>query len=240
LLNEPVERGPGIPMDVLHLVTVAGVGLTAVLLFVMLPLLTSKVGRSRFPGMMSALLYFSCLGFAFIIVELVLIQKFMKFIGSPFHTYSTVLFTVLLAAGLGSMVAGSLGIAPGRRMWVPFAGIIGVGLAFIAGHTWLFAALLGQPIGARVLISAAIMFPLAFFMGMPFPLGVLAVDRHGPAAIAWAWAMNGVFTLIGGLASVMLSLQFGFTRTEMLALLVYALAGIVLSDYQRRQDPAPQ
>ncbi len=235
LLNEPVERGPGVPMDVLHLVTVGGVGFGAVLLFVVLPLLTSKVGRSRFPGMASALLYFSCLGFAFIVIELVLIQKFMKFIGSPLHTYSTVLFTVLLAAGLGSMAAGRLGITPGRRAWVPFAGIIGVGLAFLASHTWLFATLLSQPTGARVLISAAIMFPLAFFMGMPFPLGVLAVNHHGPSAIAWAWAMNGVFTLIGGLASVVLSLQFGFTVTEALALLVYALAGVVLLDYQRRQ-----
>jgi spermidine synthase len=236
LLNEPVEAGPGVPMDVLHLVVVGLLSIGAAVLFVGVPLMASDVGRSTWPGKMNAVAYFSCLGLAFIIIELVLIQKLMRFIGFPLHTYSTVIFSVLLGAGLGSALSGRLGIRPGRRMWVPFAGIAVVGVIFLLSHSMVFSALLHLPVTARICASALLILPLAFLMGMPFPLGILAIERHGPGAVAWGWAMNGVFTVIGGLLSVILSLWIGFAATELIAILIYLVAGAVLYDLHRRQE----
>ncbi len=239
LLNEPLENGPGIPMDVLHLVVVGALSMLAVLAFVIVPMLTSRIGRAPWPGKAPALVYFSCLGAAFIMIELVLIQKFMKFIGFPLYTYSTVLFTMLLAAGLGSMASSRLGIAPGRRMRLPFAGILVAGGLFVLTHSWVFASLLHLPVGGRIAIAVAYMFPLGFLMGLPFPLGILAVRRHGRAAVAWGWAMNGVFTVVGGLGSVVLSLQIGFNRTELVALAIYLIAALAIERFMRVQVDAP-
>ena len=37
--------------------------------------------------------------------------------------------------------------------------------------------------------------PLAFFMGMPFPLGLARVSQRAPELVPWAWAANGCASL---------------------------------------------
>ena len=53
---------------------------------------------------------------------------------------------------------------------------------------------------------------------MPFPLGILYLKNHKNGAIGWAWGINGLFTVVGGGLSVVLSLAVGFTYTFMLAI----------------------
>ena len=238
-LNQQVRKGGGVPMDVIHLYVTGFVSSVFVILFVVAPLLLSPIGRSRWPGWGASLVYFACLGGAFIVVELVLIQMLMHFVGYPLYTYSVVLFTVLLAAGLGSLVSGRLGIGPGsRRWWWPFAGILCMGGLFLLAHGSLIFALMALPTMGRVVTSAALVFPLAFFMGMPFPLGILAVQQHSRAAVAWAWGMNGLFTVIGGLASVLLSLYLGFRFGLVLALATYGLAWLSFAVVRRHVEPS--
>ena len=62
---------------------------------------------------------------------------------------------------------------------------------------------------------------------MPFPLGVLAVANQAYGAVAWAWAFNGLFTVVGGLASVLLSIYFGFQKTLLIATAVYLLGFVM-------------
>ncbi len=78
----------------------------------------------------------------------------------------------------------------------------------------------------RVTTAALMMFPISFFMGMAFPLGILAIEKKPRGAIAWAWGMNGLFTNIGGIGAALLSIYLGFKMTLLLALLIYALAGM--------------
>jgi spermidine synthase len=227
----------GIPMDQIHLWITAAASAIFALLFILVPLRFSKVGREEGATALPLLAYFACLGAGFITIELVFIQKFMQLIGSPLYTYSTVIFTMLLGAGIGSAASERLGINT-RRLWtVPFVAIIAVGLAVV----WLYPTLaklgLALPIGGRIAISAAMIFPLGFFLGMPFPLGILAIERQPRGAIAWAWGMNGLFTVIGGLASVLASLELGFNLTLLIALALY---GCALGVFKKMRDMAPQ
>ncbi len=205
--------------------------------FIGVPLVFSRVGRTPWPGKASTLVYFSCLGAGFIILELTFIQKFMKFIGYPLYTYSLVLFTVLLAAGVGSVSSRRLGVAPTGRWALPFVGTLSYGGVFLLTHAALFDAALGLPTGVRMAVAAAYLFPIGFFMGMAFPLGILCVERHSHSAVAWAWGMNGLFTVIGGLASVLLSIYVGFTVTELIALGIYAVAFAALARLRRTITP---
>lgn len=199
-------------------------GLLCSLALVLLPLTLSPVGRASWPGKYTSIGYFSCLGAGFIMIELVLIQLFMQPIGFPLYTYAVVLFTLLLSAALGSFMAPRLGVAPDGRWALPFAGVLGTGAAFLLLYPTIFAWLLGLSLEWRILGSAALIFPLGFFMGMPFPLGILSVRRQPLGAIAWAWGINAIFTVIGGLLCGVLSIEIGFHRTLITGLLLYAVA----------------
>ena len=229
LLNTQLEQGGGIPMDVVHLMVAGVTALAFASAFVGIPLVFSRVGREPWQGKASTLVYFSCLGAGFIMLELTFIQKFWKFIGYPLYTYAVVLFTLLLAAGLGSLSSARLRVAPEGRWWLPFAGTVSYGLFFLAVDEWLLDASMGLPVVWRALIAATCLVPIGFFMGMAFPLGILFVEGRSRGAVAWAWGMNGLFTVVGGLASVLLSIYFGFTVTELVALGVYVLASVALS-----------
>jgi hypothetical protein len=84
------------------------------------------------------------------------------------------------------------------------------------------------------------LLPLGFFLGMPFPLGVLAIADHPRGAVAWAWGMNGLFTVAGGLMSMLLSLWYGFNMAITLALCLYALAMITYRPLRDAQVPGDQ
>ena len=229
LLNSQVERGGGIPMDVVHLFVTGVVSLAFAFVFILVPLAFSRVGRDPWPGKASTLVYFSCLGAGFIILELTFIQALWKFIGYPLYTYAVVLFTLLLAAGLGSLSSPGLRVVPAGRWPLPFVGTLACGAFFLVTHEWLFDAALGLPVSLRMLTAGLYLFPIGFFMGMAFPLGVLCVEQRSRGAVAWAWGMNGLFTVIGGLASVLLSIFLGFTVTELIALSIYGIALLALS-----------
>jgi hypothetical protein len=226
-----------IPMDVIHLFVTAAASLVFVILFVFVPLRFSKIGREEGATALPLLVYFSCLGAGFIILELVFIQKFMHLIGSPLYTYSTVIFTVLFSAGIGSASSERIGIGINRRWAVPFIAILVIGSALVALYPAYSRLALALPLPGRMLAAALMMFPLGFFLGMPFPLGILAISNQPRGAIAWAWGMNGLFTVVGGLLSVVLGVLLGFTFTILLGLAIYALA---FSVFPRLRAMAPQ
>jgi len=83
-------------------------------------------------------------------------------------------------------------------------------------------------------------FPLGFFLGMPFPLGILAIEAQPMGAIGWAWGMNGISTVVGGLASVVLSIFLGFKVSLVVGLAMYIIAFVsFLKMRQGLSDLAP-
>ncbi len=223
MLNSRLAGGV-IPLDWVHLF---GVGILAILFasaLVLVPLRYSSAGKVRWPHRGMVLTYFSSLGMGFIIIEIVFIQLFMQLIGSPAYTFSVVIFALLLAAGIGSGTSERLGITPQRFWALPFLGVVITGLlgAFVVPS--FFHALLGLPLLGRCAVTGGFIFPLGFFLGMPFPLGILALEGRPRSAVAWAWGMNGLFTVIGGLAAALLSHAFGFRITLTFALAAYLLA----------------
>jgi hypothetical protein len=201
-----------------------------------LPLRFSKVGREEGSAALPLLTYFSCLGAGFITLELVFIQKFMHLIGSPLYTYSTVIFTLLLGAGIGSAASERFGIGRERRWALPFIAIIAIGITLVVIYPPIAKAALALPLEGRAGVAALMIFPLGFFLGMPFPLGILAIEHQPRGAIAWAWGMNGLFTVVGGLASVLISLEVGFNLTIGVALVLY---GCALAVFRKMRDIVP-
>jgi hypothetical protein len=218
-----------LPMDVIHLFVTGAVSLFFALVCIFVPIYFSKVGANRGSSKYHSMLYFSCLGAGFIILELIYIQIFMRLIGFPLYTYSTVIFTMLLGAGVGSAVSKRLGISVTQRWTWPFIGVLVLGLSLMVSHSFIFDMFLEKSIAIRILATAIMIFPVAFFLGMPFPLGILAIQDQPVGAIAWAWGLNGLFTVIGGLLCVVLSIFWGFQATVLVALGIYLVAFVTFS-----------
>jgi hypothetical protein len=223
LLNSSLKRN-FIPMDIVHLPITAGVSIFYALIFIFIPLRFSEAGRLPWKGKSAVLIYFSCLGAGFIIFELVFVQIFMKLVGYPLYTYSAVIFTMLFSAGVGSFASKYIVSNHKNGWYIPFTGIILTALLIIIGNKYIFNLFLASSTPIRVLVCFLMIFPLGFFLGMPFPLGILGLETKPKGAIAWAWGINGLFTVIGGLSSVILSLIFGFRISLSIALLLYLVA----------------
>ncbi len=213
--------------SILTVIGLVGVVLSGAILF--LPLRLSVAGRAPWTAKYVSLAYFSCLGSGFIIIELVLIQIFMKPIGFPLYTFCVVICTMLAGAGCGSMAADWLAISPVRRWMIPFAGILVSGGTLLWIYPSAFDVLLAAPAAARMLASVLMILPLAFFLGMPFPLGILSLERQPRGSVAWAWGMNALFTVLGGVGAGASSLFVGFRLTFFMALGVYLLAFVLFA-----------
>ncbi len=232
IINSKSDATKGVPMDVIHLILTGIASVFYIVVFVLVPLRYSSIGKEKHIGAGSLISYFSCLGAGFITVEIVFIQKFTHLIGSPLYTYSTVLFTMLIGAGIGSAASERFGITAQRLWMVPFIMILALGAALVLVYPALSHLALELPTVGRIAAAAAMMFPIAFFLGMPFPLGVLAIANKPRPVVAWAWGMNGLFTVVGGFLSMLISMAFGFNVAITCALGLYAIAFAVFKRLQ--------
>jgi len=177
--------------------------------------------------------YFLLLGFAFLFVEMAFIQKFILFLSHPLYAVAVVLSAFLIFAGLGS--AGSACLARrlearGRSPIVAVAGGIALlSVLYVTLLPLLFKRLIGYGDLTRIVISVVMIAPLAFSMGMPFPLGLKHVARTAPAFIPWAWGINGFASVMSAVLATLLAIEFGFTFVVLFALLLYGIAAKILT-----------
>jgi len=218
-------RGGWLPMDWLHLIVAGVASVFYGALFVVAPMVASRVGRERWRGKAPALSYFAMLGFSFIAVELLFIQMFMKLIGYPLYTVATVITVMLIGAAVGSMSSGAVAGRDARRWLLPFAGIAASGAVVLALTGPIAQAVMAEPMAVRIAAAALLILPVAFFMGMPFPLGILELRSKPAGAVAWAWSMNGLCTTIGSVVTMLLAVSLGFRATLLVSLAAYLLAG---------------
>jgi hypothetical protein len=157
-------------------------------------------------------MYFGLIGAAFMIVEVVLIQRYTLFIGASTYSIAVVLITLLVASGIGSRFSARVGA------FTAFAGIVVWLLLEITVLRPLTNALAGLSLAPRVLASAALVFPLGFFMGMPFPKAGVRVKE----LVDWGFAVNGVASVLGATAAVALAFTIGLSATLAVAAVLYA------------------
>jgi hypothetical protein len=210
-----------------YLIVVATLGQAAIVggLLILLPLSRMKhtwTGGLRYGS------YFFLLGLAFLFVEIAFIQKFTLFLSHPLYSIAVVLASFLVFAGAGSaysarMIRGAAARVA-RPVNVAVAGIVGVAIIYLLVLPPLFALLMGIADSLRILLSVCLIGPLAFFMGMPFPLGLRQVALDAPGFVPWAWGINGFASVISAVLATLLAIHFGFTVVIALALLLYLAA----------------
>lgn len=183
------------------------------------------------------LAYFSGLGLAYMLVEIALLQKLMVALGGPTKALSIVLSVMLLASGVGSAYAPRIMARLGaRRLGVCIGVCLLLSLVVIEV---LLRPSLGFPLLARSIVLLGPVVPSAVLMGVPMPTGLAWLGERRPSWIAWAWAANSFFTVLGPIVAVMLGMSLGFRAVIFLGAFVYVLALVVLDRAQTREPTMP-
>lgn len=208
-------------LGIVLLISVAGV-----LVFLVLPLaLEPTASHPRlFP-----LCYFIAVGLGYILVEITLIQRFVLFLGHPTYALTVVIFLMLLASGAGSLGARSW--TPGLRTLRRVLVLIVVGVVTYLGLLpVILKSEVGLPFLVKLLVSGALIVPLGFVMGIPFPIGLRLLDQRSTAnggLTEWAWAMNASASVLGSVLAMVIALHFGLNVTLCCGALAYGLAGLL-------------
>ena len=171
-------------------------------------------------------MYFIAVGLGYILVEVSLIQRFVLFLGHPTYALTVVVFLMLLSSGMGSL-ASRRWIADYRWIWRPLCAIVLGILIYTGALPLLLDRMVGAPLPAKLIISAVVLVPLGFAMGMPFPTGLRGLAnkaRPDENSIEWAWAMNAASSVLGSVLAIVIAIQFGLNVTLACGAAAYFLA----------------
>jgi hypothetical protein len=219
-LSEGIDWKVNLGVVVLAMVLV--ISFIAVLAFLVIPLAV-RGGRGHERPV--RLLYFVAVGLGYILVEIAFIQRFVLFLGHPTYALTVVVFLLLLSSGAGSL-ASRKWLVETRHAWLPLAFIAAALVLYVFILPGLLNALVGLPFAAKLVVSAILLVPPGFAMGMPFPTGLRALASvpvpEFPAAgksefqensVEWAWAMNAGSSVLGSVLAMVIAIQFGLNAT---------------------------
>jgi hypothetical protein len=165
--------------------------------------------------------YFAAIGFAYLAAEVAAIQQLSLLLGHPVYAVAAVLTAFLISSGVGSAWSDRLRID--RLLWVavaPTALLVGYSAALLS-----FVHLL-QPVqlALRAAAGLLVLVPLAFLMGLPFPMGLRSIAGMETEGAAWAWAANGFASVVATPLAALIALEFGSQMLFLSAAVGYALA----------------
>lgn len=181
--------------------------LTLLCIFVPL-ILTTK--QAPLKGNLTLFLFFASIGFGFMLVEIAQMQRLIVFLGHPSYSLSVVLFTLLLASGLGSffterVTGNKLKTTGGLLLLALVVSLVLTGLitpvavkAFQASTTPL-----------RILVAIGLLAIPGLCMGMAFPLGMKQAATRSLSLTPWLWGINGATSVVASVIAIVLALSAG-------------------------------
>ena len=125
--------------------------------------------------------YFLLIGVGFMSIEIGLLQRLSVFLGHPIYALSIVLFSMILATGLGSLLSDRVPLETRRRfmLWaVLLGGYLGLLPLWLPALTGRFAS---ATLLVRAILCVMVIAPAGVLMGYGFPTGmrlVSAIDQH--------------------------------------------------------------
>ncbi len=213
------------------LFSVVAVSLLATAVILVLPrlLLGSRLPTEK--NVFGFLFYFLFIGAGYILIQVALIQKFVLFLGHPTYALTVIIFSMLVASGMGSFFSRRV-IGGDEQRWRLVLGAVPVLvtiLAFVSAP--LTTALVGLPLALKILLTSLLIVPPAFLMGMPFPTGLARLEKLHSASVRWAWSLNAASSVLGSAGAIFLAIYIGLRLTLIVGGLCYlgALLALILT-----------
>lgn len=207
--------------------------------FLVLPFIRIRKTWATLPGKGLSAVYFAALGLGFMFFEVTLIQQLALFLGYPTYSLTVTLASILIFTGLGSLLSGRIRVAP-ERVLLALLAVLAVLTAF---YRFVLPPItdagLSLPFAVRVLLAFVLVSPLGLCLGMFMPTGLRTVgdlSEHPDEYIAWGWAINGAFSVVGSVLTTILAMSWGFRTVQLIALGVYIVAGVAFWALRRNNS----
>ncbi len=206
-----------------------GASLVLVLLLVVVPLGAFRRDGLKVSGGLRLVVFFSAVGLAYLAVEIATMQRLTLYLGHPLKALGLGLTTFLLGSGLGAALSAR--VAPGSERRGALFGALGV-VAMLILHIVFVPDVLRATLhlsdAARDAVAVGLIFPLAFLMGMPFPLGLRHARSVAGPLLPWAFGVNGGASVVASVVAILFAMEFGFAAALGVCVGLYLLAAVTL------------
>jgi len=194
----------------------------------LVPLVIWFLGRRRgaLPGLLPHMFTVALTGLGYLLIEIVLIQRYELFLGSPVATFSSVVGTLLIFSGLGSLWSGRIG-KKGVYYSLGIIILLLILYQYLTPAFFSMAAQLSLPV--KIILAVVSMAPLGFFAGIPFPYVLRSgkVEASG-SVVAMLYAVNAAFMALAVPLAFNISTNWGFAVTFLIGIFIYGAVWLLL------------
>jgi hypothetical protein len=183
----------------------------------------------RQQGVRGFLPFFLFIGAGYILIEVALIQKFVLFLGHPTYALTVVIFSMLVSSGLGSFFSRRVLGTSEARLVKALGGIALLAAALALAASSLLTPLVWLPVPLKMALSAVLIAPLGFVMGMPFPTALDRLERWHAPSVRWAWSLNAAASVLGSVGALVCGIYLGLIQTMIIGGLLYLAALAVVA-----------
>ncbi|MDY0296818.1 MAG: hypothetical protein RB296_05820 [Acidobacteriota bacterium] len=178
------------------------------------------------------ILFFSMIGLAFMLVEISQLNVLSTFLGHPTYGLTTVLFSLLISSGLGSLFTQRIQVNASadsmRRLRATMLGLLGAILLYSLASPLIWTLFRSSSTPLRITVAVFMISLIGFFMGTAFPLGMKVAALVPNAPTQWYWGINGAMSVLSSVLATILSIMMGIQFTLLIGLMFYLLAAICL------------
>ena len=154
------------------------------------------------------------------------IQKFSLILGQPLYAVATAISVFLVFSAMGSLYVQhklqqmpAINVKTMLTQAIMLISIITVLYLFIL--PLITDSIMAQSISSRIIFVCLLVAPLAFYMGMPLPLGLITTQRISPQWLPWAWGINGCASVLSSILAILLAIEIGFSGVMISAVVLY-------------------
>ncbi|HOS02467.1 MAG TPA: hypothetical protein PKZ01_05260 [Candidatus Hydrogenedentes bacterium] len=186
-----------------------------------------RIGRITAPRttILRGVVYFACLGLGFLFIEMTLIERLSWVLNDSVTSFAVVLSSMLVWSGLGSLYAGRYAERPRTALaYVAVAVAVLVPLLFVLWFQPIATWMAGMPFVVKCGLTALLVAPVSFVLGMPFSVGLGALRGGMQPFVPMAWSINGAFSVIASPLATLLAVSYGYGAVLVLAAVLYIIA----------------
>jgi hypothetical protein len=214
------------------LVVLFGIVLALTGICIFLPLFI-KLKTTKIKISFSQIVFFASIGFGFMLVEISQIQRLTIFLGHPAYSLSVVLFSLLIAGGIGSFMTRTVNSTSAKAMNL-FIGLLGIMLLVGLITPVIISSFMGTIMFTKIMLSLLIMSSLGFFMGMAFPFGI-RLNIKNDNELPWYWGINGAASITASILAVIIAMTYGISKAYWTGFGFYIIAAICYITIMRKK-----
>lgn len=171
-------------------------------------------------------LFFIVVGFAFMLVEIVLMQFFQRFIGIPIYSVIVTLGALLFFSGIGSLISTNW-----RKRYILLS-VFAIPLVIFLYYNYLdsiFSYFAASSFNVRMAASVGLMIPLSVMMGIPFPKAMEKIKKEISNEYATLmYAISGAAGTFATTLALYLNVSYGFSFTFIVGMGAYSAGALLL------------